>query len=119
MHGQLGFPMRVIPVPLHIPTFLWQVFLLPLAKYVIMQKHSTHLFIYLVGCSIIDFGSKPWSVPNRKSQFKAYIFEIHMSLRLGMYVLLCAPWYSYKFNLDSSPFFIFISVSFSLPVTAM
>jgi hypothetical protein len=67
VHGQLGFPMSGIPVPLHIPTVLWHVIWSPLVKYLRIQKHSTHLFIYLVGFTIIVFGKKLWAVPNRKS----------------------------------------------------
>jgi hypothetical protein len=62
--------MSGIPAPLHIPTIPRQVFLLSLVKYLLIQKHSTHLFMYLVGCSIIDLGKKSWAVSNRKSQFR-------------------------------------------------
>jgi hypothetical protein len=57
-HGQLGFPMSGIPVPLHIPTIPRQVLWSFLVKYLRIQKHSTHLFINRVGFSIIDLGKK-------------------------------------------------------------
>ncbi len=114
--------MSLIPVPQyprHIPSIPRQVLLLSLVKYLLIQKHSTQRFIYLVGCSIIDLGRKVWDDPNRKSQLREYILEIHMSFNVGMYVLSSPPWYNCKFILCSFPFSIRMSVSLSILVTVI